>query len=107
VAQVENGSCSASLNTWKGIFYGLRHSFLGDYKMTLAEIEGIKHQASWLNSLATAVVSGGIIVPSVAFFTGVISNVTNIGVIALISGICLWAAIAIHEQGAKLVSEIE
>ena len=75
--------------------------------MTLAEIEGIKHQASWLNSLATAVASGGIIVPSVALFTGVISSVTNVGVVALISGICLWISVALHEQGAKLISEIE
>lgn len=57
--------------------------------MTLQEIESIKHRASWCNSLATAVMSGGIIAPIAAFVTGNLSTGTNIGILCIISGASL------------------
>jgi hypothetical protein len=74
--------------------------------MTLREIESIKHRASWCNSLATAVMSGGIIVPIAAFMTGNASTGTSIGIIFIISGMSLWIGFALHETGAKFIDEI-
>lgn len=74
--------------------------------MTTREIEELKHRASWFNSLGTAVISGGIIAPFVAFVTNHVLTKTGIGVMLIMSGIALWAGFALHEAGAKVINEI-
>jgi hypothetical protein len=75
--------------------------------MTLAEIEVHKHQASWLNALATAVGTTGVLAPLAALLTGVIPTETSAGLVLSINGFCVIMAVALHIQGERILSELE
>jgi uncharacterized membrane protein HdeD (DUF308 family) len=79
---------------------------IGIICVTTREIEAIKHRASWLNSLGTAAISGGIVAPLVAISTSFALTVASIGAVLLLSGIALCAGFALHETGAKFIDEI-
>jgi MFS-type transporter involved in bile tolerance (Atg22 family) len=74
--------------------------------VTQGEIEQAKHMATWCNSLATAAISAGVLTPAVAYLAGTASTVPNIGVICVISGICILAAFALNDKGSQILAVI-
>jgi hypothetical protein len=75
--------------------------------MTLGEVEGFKHRASWLNSIATAAGTTGILAPILAVLTGAIPAGTNIGIVLIINGVSVIVAVSLHLQGWVMLSELE
>ena len=75
--------------------------------MNISEIEVLKHRASWMNSLATAVGTTGVLAPIAAYITGAIPTGSDVGVVLMINGLCVIIAIMLHIQGWMILSEIE
>jgi hypothetical protein len=74
--------------------------------MTPAEIEQVKHTASWLNSLATAVAAGGAIAPLFAFITGTLPGTASLASLTGVGLVCTLLAMILHLIGREILAEI-
>lgn len=72
--------------------------------MTVAEIEGLKHRASWYNAIGNSVITTGFLAPLVASIIGLTGA---LGYLMLINGAALILGVALHLSGSKVLEEIE
>jgi len=74
--------------------------------MELAEIEIIKHTASWCNTVGNAVITTGFLAPIVALIIGLTAPVNNLGFMLLTNGGALILGVSLHKFGAAFLNEI-
>jgi hypothetical protein len=74
--------------------------------MTPAEIEQVKHSASWLNSIATAIAAGGAFAPFFAALTATLPATTSPEFLIGIGLVCTLLALILHLIGRKILAEI-
>jgi hypothetical protein len=72
--------------------------------MTQAEVESLKHSASWYNSLGNAVITTGFLAPLVASIVGLTGA---LGYLFLINGVSVILGFALHRGGSKFLEEME
>lgn len=74
--------------------------------MTPAQIEQVKHSASWLNSIATAIAAGGVFAPFFAALTATLPTTTGPEPLIGIGLVCTLLALILHLIGRKILAEI-
>ena len=72
--------------------------------MTEAEVESLKHSASWYNSLGNAVITTGFLAPLVASIVGLTGA---LGYLFITNGVSVILGSALHRWGSKFLEEIE
>ena len=74
--------------------------------MFLVHNERTKLTASWLNTLATALVAAGVFAPAAAVLYGLSSTQLGRGFLALILLGCVTLGVAIHLVALKLIGRM-
>jgi hypothetical protein len=74
--------------------------------MNLIVNERLKHTASWLNGLATALIAAGAFAPSAALLYGVSTPLMNAGVWIFVAPICAVLGAALHFGGRTLLGRL-
>jgi hypothetical protein len=76
----------------------------GELVVTQAEVENLKHSASWYNSLGIAVITTGFLAPLVASIVGLTGA---LGYLFLTNGVSVILGFTLHRWGSKFLEEIE
>lgn len=66
-----------------------------------------KHTASFLNSVAAAFITTGILTPFVALVLGTVSSTLDWTIVAASSGICSLVALSLHLAGNGILGDME
>jgi hypothetical protein len=72
--------------------------------MSQAEVESLKHSASWYNSLGNSLITTGFLAPLIASIVGLTGA---LGYLFLINGASVILGFALHRWGSKFLEEIE
>ena len=74
--------------------------------MSLVDNERLKHTASWLNSLATALMTAGAFAPTAALLYGLSTPSMNALALIVIIPICVGLGLALHLSGRALLGRL-
>jgi hypothetical protein len=73
--------------------------------MSLIDNERLKHTASWLNGLATALMAAGAFAPTAALLYGLSTSMNALALIVIIP-ICVGLGLALHLSGRALLGRL-
>ena len=71
--------------------------------MSVVVNERLKHTASWLNGLATALIAAGAFAPTAALLYGLSTPSMNAGIWIFVAPICVVLGAALHFSGRALL----
>lgn len=67
--------------------------------------ERLKLTCTWINGLSLAIFAAGVVLPVVNLIVGI--SHSNIGSVAMVSGICLIVTVGIHLYAKRLLGEFD
>jgi hypothetical protein len=74
--------------------------------MSIAGNERLKHTASWLNGLATALIAAGAFAPTAALLYGLSTPSMNAMALVIIIPLCIGLGLALHLSGRALLGRL-
>jgi hypothetical protein len=74
--------------------------------MSLILNERLKHTASWLNALATALITAGAFAPTAAVLYGLSTPSMNTTVLAFVVPVCVAFGVTLHVWGRALLGRL-
>lgn len=67
--------------------------------------EKLKLTCTWINGLSLAIFAAGVVLPVVNLAIGSLQS--DIGAVAILSGVCLILTVSIHWSGNRLLGEFD